>query len=125
MSLLEDAAREASGLFSPWRREQPKRPLKDSERSAWVCRVLVRADDTGAPVRVQYRLENAPMAETVGFVPIELYARGASVYVDGKSYPRGEALLGLRVERSFDARIERPASEARSKPGGAGEAVPA
>ena len=107
MSALRDAAREERGFFSFLRREQPKRPLKDSELSAWVCRVLMRAVAAKAAVNVRYRPAAAKSAEALSLVPTELFARGNEVFVEGMVYPTWE-IRELHVERIFDARIERP-----------------
>jgi hypothetical protein len=107
MSALRNVARDEKGLFSFWRREQPKRPLKDSELSAWVCRVLMRSVAAKAPVSVRYRPATAQTAEAFTLLPTELFARGSDVYVEGMVYPTWE-IRELRVERIFDARIERP-----------------
>ncbi len=106
MSALQDVARGESGFFSFWRRQQPKRPLKDSELSAWVCRVLMRAIAAKASVSVRYRPATAQTAEAFSLVPTELFARGNDAYVEGMVYPTWE-IRELRVERIFDARIER------------------
>lgn len=106
MSVLEDRLRDERGFFSWWRRELPKRPLKDSELSAWVCRVLVRGLAGRLPVTVRYRPESAQSAEAFALVPTELYARGTEVFVDGRTYPYGEVRT-LHVARIFDARVDR------------------
>lgn len=108
MSALGDVARDEGGFFSFWRREQPKRPLKDSELSAWVCRVLVRAMAAKAPVSVRYRLATAQTAEAFTLVPTGLFGRGNEVYVEGMVSPTFD-VRELRVDRIFDARIDRPA----------------
>ncbi len=108
MSALRDVARDEGGFFSFLRREQPKRPLKDSELSAWVCRVLVRAMAAKAPVSVRYRPATAQSAEAFSLVPTELFGRGNEIYVEGLVSPALE-VRELRVDRIFDARIDRPA----------------
>lgn len=107
MSALRDVARDEGGFFSFLRREQPKRTLKDSELSAWVCRVLVRAMAAKAPVSVRYRPVTAQTAEALSLIPTELFGRGNDVYVEGLVAPSLE-VRELRVDRIFDARIDRP-----------------
>jgi hypothetical protein len=109
--MLSGMAREEGGFFSLWRRELPKRQLRDAELSAWVCRVLVRAIAANATVSIRYRPESAQTAEAFSLVPTELYGRGPYVYVDGRIFPYGETRT-LSVDRIFDARIERPAAPA-------------
>jgi hypothetical protein len=107
MLALRDAARDEGGFFSFLRRGQPKRALKDSELSAWVCRVLVRAMAAKAPVSVRYRPATAQTAEAFSLIPTELFGRGSDIYVEGMVSPAFE-LRELRVDRIFDARIDRP-----------------
>ncbi|HET7875161.1 MAG TPA: hypothetical protein VFN71_06505 [Methylomirabilota bacterium] len=111
MAQLGSTARDEGGFFSLLRREPAKRHLTESELSGWVCRVLTRALAAGVPVRVRYRLESAQSADTFSFVPTELYARGAQVLVDGRSHPFGQEIVGLRVDRIFDARLDRAGEE--------------
>ncbi len=107
MSALRDVARNEGGFFSFLRREQPRRALKDSELSAWVCRVLVRAMAGKAPVSVRYRPATAQTAEAFSLIPTELFGRGSEIYVEGMVSPAFE-VRELRVDRIFDARIDRP-----------------
>ena len=107
MAVRQDISEKHSDFFSLWRREPPKRPLAASELSAALCRTFVGAIARHAPVAVRLRPAPGRQAESVSLIPLEIFARGPHVYVDGATYPAGEDCT-LRLDDIIDTESEVP-----------------
>jgi len=117
MASHQDLAKNEGDFFSFWRREPPKRPLAASESSAALCRTFVGAIARHAPVAVRLRPASGPHAESLSLIPLEIFARGAHVYVDGTTYPEGKDCT-LRLDDILDTQSEAPISaEEAAAPG--------
>jgi hypothetical protein len=107
MASRENASRTESDFFSLWRREPPKRPLAASELSTALCRTFVGAIARHAPVAVRLRPAPGHQAESLSLIPLEVFARGSHVYVDGATYPAGEDCT-LQMDDILDTEPEVP-----------------
>jgi hypothetical protein len=95
----------SAAFSSLWRREPPKRLLAASELSAPVCRTLVAAIARQVPVAVQLHPVRGHQVESKAFFPLEIFARGAHVFLDCRSYPEGEDCT-LRLDQIVGAQCE-------------------
>ncbi|HEV8458574.1 MAG TPA: hypothetical protein VGR44_09795 [Methylomirabilota bacterium] len=109
MASHQELVKNEGDFFSFWRREPPKRPLAASELSAALCRTFVGAIARHAPVAVRLRPASGPQPESLSLIPLEIFGRGAYVYVDGTTYPEGKDCT-LRLDDILDTQSEVPTS---------------
>lgn len=109
MASHQDLSKAEGDFFSFWRREPPKRPLAASELSVALCRTFVGAIARHAPVAVRLRPASGPEAEALSLIPLEIFGRGAYVYVNGTTYPDGKDCT-LRLDDILDTQSEVPMS---------------